>query len=92
MPLGPPSKPHYEISEITMLALYRKYRPKTLAEVVGQPQITTPLENALKSGKISHSYLFTGPRGCGKTSVARILAHEINNFPYELEDSYLDIV
>ncbi|MBQ6147257.1 DNA polymerase III subunit gamma/tau [Candidatus Saccharibacteria bacterium] len=75
-----------------MLALYRKYRPKTLAEVVGQPQITTPLENALKSGKISHSYLFTGPRGCGKTSVARILAHEINNFPYELEDSYLDIV
>ena len=77
---------------LIMLALYRKYRPKTLSEVIGQPQITEPLENALKSGKVSHSYLFTGPRGCGKTSVARILAHEINNFKYELEDSYLDII
>ncbi|MBR3319108.1 DNA polymerase III subunit gamma/tau [Candidatus Saccharibacteria bacterium] len=75
-----------------MLALYRKYRPKTLSEVVGQDQITKPLSSALKSGKISHSYLFTGPRGCGKTSVARILAHEINGFKYELEDSYLDII
>ncbi|MBQ1528527.1 DNA polymerase III subunit gamma/tau [Candidatus Saccharibacteria bacterium] len=75
-----------------MLALYRKYRPKTLSEVVGQDQVTKPLEAALKSGKISHSYLFTGPRGCGKTSVARILAHEINGFKYELEDNYLDIV
>ncbi|MBQ6395963.1 DNA polymerase III subunit gamma/tau [Candidatus Saccharibacteria bacterium] len=75
-----------------MLALYRKYRPRTLSEVVGQPQVTTPLSAALKSKKFSHSYLFTGPRGCGKTSVARILAHELNNFPYELEDSYLDII
>ena len=75
-----------------MLALYRKYRPKTLAEVIGQDQVTKPLEAALKSGKVSHSYLFTGPRGCGKTSVARILAHEINGFKYELEDSYLDII
>ena len=75
-----------------MLALYRKYRPKTLAEVVGQEQVTEPLSAALKSGKTSHSYLFTGPRGCGKTSVARILAHEINGFKYELEDSYLDII
>ena len=75
-----------------MLALYRKYRPRSLAEVVGQPQVTEPLSAALKSGKLSHSYLFTGPRGCGKTSVARILAHELNGFPYELEDSYLDII
>lgn len=75
-----------------MLALYRKYRPKTLQDVIGQDQVTKPLEAALKSGKISHSYLFTGPRGCGKTSVARILAHELNGFPYELEDSYLDII
>ena len=75
-----------------MLALYRKYRPKTLQNVIGQDQVTKPLEAALKSGKISHSYLFTGPRGCGKTSVARILAHELNGFPYELEDSYLDII
>ena len=75
-----------------MLALYRKYRPKTLAEVVGQEQVTEPLAAALKSGKTSHSYLFTGPRGCGKTSVARILAHELNGFAYQLEDSYLDII
>ena len=75
-----------------MLALYRKYRPKTLSEVIGQEQVTKPLSSALKTGKISHSYLFTGPRGCGKTSVARILAHEINGFKYELEDSYLDII
>lgn len=75
-----------------MLALYRKYRPKTLSEVIGQDQVVKPLSSALKSGKVSHSYLFTGPRGCGKTSVARILAHEINGFKYELEDSYLDII
>ena len=75
-----------------MLALYRKYRPKSLSEVVGQPQVTEPLSKALASNRLSHSYLFTGPRGCGKTSVARILAHEINGFKYELEDSYLDII
>ncbi|MBQ3464545.1 DNA polymerase III subunit gamma/tau [Candidatus Saccharibacteria bacterium] len=75
-----------------MLALYRKYRPKSLADVVGQDQVVAPLASAIKSGKISHSYLFTGPRGTGKTSVARILAHEINGFKYELEDSYLDII
>ena len=75
-----------------MKALYRRYRPKTLSEVVGQEQITTVLQNSLKNGKIAHAYLFIGPRGTGKTSVARILAHEINNFPYELEDDYLDII
>lgn len=73
-------------------ALYRKYRPKCLTEVVGEPQVTDVLSNALKSGKISHAYLFVGPRGCGKTSVARIFAHEINKFKYELEDDYVDII
>ncbi len=75
-----------------MKALYRRYRPKTLSEVVGQEQITDVLSNSLKNGKISHAYLFIGPRGTGKTSVARILAHEINGFKYELEDNYLDII
>ena len=75
-----------------MLALYRKYRPRSLSEVIAQPQVTEPLEKSLANGKISHSYLFTGPRGCGKTSVARILAHEVNGFKYEIEDSYLDII
>ena len=75
-----------------MKALYRRYRPKKLSEVVAQPQVTKPLVSALESGKIGHAYLFVGPRGCGKTSVARILAHEINKFDYELEDSYLDII
>lgn len=75
-----------------MKALYRKYRPTKLADVIGQEQVVKPLTSALKSGKISHSYLFTGPRGCGKTSVARIFAHEINHFKYEIEDSYTDII
>lgn len=73
-------------------ALYRRYRPKTLSEVVGQDQVTRILERAIRSGRIAHAYLFVGPRGTGKTSVARILAHEINGFKYELEDDYLDIV
>lgn len=73
-------------------ALYRKYRPKTLAEVVGEEQVTKILENAIKEQKISHAYLFIGPRGCGKTSVARIFAHAINDFRYELEDDYVDII
>ena len=73
-------------------ALYRKYRPTSLDEVVGQEQITTSLKNAIKQGKISHAYLFIGPRGTGKTSVARIFAHAVNDFDYQLEDNYLDIV
>lgn len=75
-----------------MKALYRRYRPMKLDEVVGQPQVIEPLLGALKAGKISHAYLFVGPRGCGKTSVARILAHEINGFKYEAEDDYVDII
>lgn len=75
-----------------MKALYRKYRPRKLSDVVGEAQVTDILEKALKSGKISHAYLFIGPRGCGKTSVARIFAHAVNNFDYELEDDYTDII
>lgn len=73
-------------------ALYRKYRSKSLAEIVGQEHITTTLSNALKQGKISHAYLFTGPRGVGKTSIARILAHEVNGLPYDEETTHLDII
>jgi len=57
---------------------YRKWRPQTLAEVVGQEQVTQTLLNALKSGRISHAYLFCGPRGTGKTSTGRILAKAVN--------------
>lgn len=73
-------------------ALYRKYRPKALAEIVGQEHVTTALNNALKKGAISHAYLFTGPRGTGKTSIARILAHEVNQLPYDEEKGHLDII
>ncbi len=75
-----------------MKALYRKYRPLRLEDVIGQPQVIEPLTNSLKQGKVNHAYIFTGPRGTGKTSVARILAHEINNFEYQLEDDYVDII
>jgi DNA polymerase-3 subunit gamma/tau len=60
------------------LALYRKYRPATFAEVRGQEHVTDPLRQALRSGRINHAYLFSGPRGCGKTSSARILARSLN--------------
>lgn len=74
-------------------ALYRTHRSKKLSEVVGQDHITTTLQNALDSGKISHAYLFTGPRGVGKTSVARILAHEINKLPYQDDErQHIDII
>jgi DNA polymerase III subunit gamma/tau len=60
------------------VALYRKYRPATFAEVVGQEHVTEPLATALTAGRINHAYLFSGPRGCGKTSSARILARSLN--------------
>ncbi|MFG1774839.1 DNA polymerase III subunit gamma and tau [Micromonospora sp. NPDC049048] len=60
------------------LALYRKYRPRTFAEVIGQEHVTEPLSQALRSGRLNHAYLFSGPRGCGKTSSARILARSLN--------------
>jgi DNA polymerase-3 subunit gamma/tau len=60
------------------LALYRKYRPSVFGDVIGQEHVTTPLSNALSSGNIHHAYLFSGPRGCGKTSSARIMARSLN--------------
>lgn len=60
------------------MALYRKYRPATFAEVVGQEHVTEPLSTALSANRINHAYLFSGPRGCGKTSSARILARSLN--------------
>ena len=60
------------------LALYRKYRPSVFADVIGQEHVTLPLSNALESGRTHHAYLFSGPRGCGKTSSARIMARSLN--------------
>lgn len=73
-------------------ALYRKHRPKQLSEVVGQEHITQTLSQAVRQGRISHAYLFTGPRGVGKTSVARILAHQINDLAYEDDNGHIDII
>lgn len=72
--------------------LYRKYRSLSLEDVVGQPQITQTLANAIKAGNIAHAYLFTGPRGVGKTSIARILAYKVNDLPYDLDANHLDII
>ncbi len=73
-------------------ALYRKHRPKKLSEVVGQEHITDTLGRALKNQTVSHAYLLTGPRGTGKTSVARILAYEVNSLPYDEEGTHMDII
>ena len=73
-------------------ALYRKYRSKSLKEIIGQEHITKTLEQALAGGRISHAYLMTGPRGVGKTSIARILAHEINGLPYTDDSAHMDII
>lgn len=74
------------------LALYRKYRSRSLSEIVGQDHVTDLLARAVKQGKIAHAYLFTGPKGVGKTSIARILAHEINGLPYTDDSIHLDII
>jgi DNA polymerase-3 subunit gamma/tau len=79
-------------SSATRTALYRKYRPSALRDVVGQGQVTNVLLRSLEQGKIAHAYLLTGPRGVGKTSIARILAHEINKLPYNSEETHLDII
>jgi DNA polymerase III subunit gamma/tau len=66
------------LGSLLSVALYRKYRPSTFADVVGQEHVTEPLSTALTAGRINHAYLFSGPRGCGKTSSARILARSLN--------------
>lgn len=76
----------------TPQALYRKYRSKSLDEILGQDHITGLLKKSLEKGRISHAYLLTGPRGTGKTSIARILAHEINQLPYKDDSNHLDII
>jgi DNA polymerase-3 subunit gamma/tau len=73
-------------------ALYRKYRSRKLADIVGQKHVTDILTRSLAAGRIAHAYLLTGPRGVGKTSIARILAHEINQLPYDEETTHLDII
>lgn len=73
-------------------ALYRKYRSKSLSQIKGQEHIVATLRNAISQGKVSHAYLFTGPRGVGKTSVARILAHEVNQLPYDEQTTHIDII
>src|SRR4029453_14118156 len=60
------------------LALYRRHRPETFADVIGQEHVTAPLRAALANNRVNHAYLFSGPRGCGKTTSARILARTLN--------------
>lgn len=73
-------------------ALYRRYRPLKLSDLVGQDAIVQSLTGALKRHTFANAYLFVGPRGTGKTSAARILAHAVNDFDYQLEDERLDII
>jgi DNA polymerase-3 subunit gamma/tau len=73
-------------------ALYRAYRARNFDDVIGQEHITKTLVNSLKNNRQSHAYLLTGPRGVGKTSVARILAHAVNDLPYDSEQLPIDII
>lgn len=80
---GPPAPPARETSPLpevpaAPLALYRRYRPDTFAQVIGQEHVTDPLQRALTNNRVNHAYLFSGPRGCGKTTSARILARCLN--------------
>lgn len=74
------------------VALYRKYRSKSFDEIVGQKHITDTLKSAIKQDRISHAYLLAGPRGVGKTSIARILAHAVNGLEYKENIPHLDII
>lgn len=73
-------------------ALYRQYRSVSFDEVIGQDHITTTLKNSLKNDSVAHAYLLTGPRGVGKTSIARILAHAVNGLEYTQDATHLDII
>src|SRR5450432_4343072 len=78
VPTPAPADPAGRGAPAVRLALYRRYRPSTFAELKGQDHVTEPLRQALRSGRVNHAYLFSGPRGCGKTSSARILARSLN--------------
>ncbi|MGX1491248.1 DNA polymerase-3 subunit gamma/tau [Streptomyces tendae] len=80
MPRGrdPMSVRAYNLVGVSSLALYRRYRPESFAEVIGQEHVTDPLQQALRNNRVNHAYLFSGPRGCGKTTSARILARCLN--------------
>jgi len=75
---GPLSVVAYNLVSVSSLALYRRYRPESFAEVIGQEHVTDPLQQALRNNRVNHAYLFSGPRGCGKTTSARILARCLN--------------
>ncbi|GAA0930544.1 hypothetical protein GCM10009575_034490 [Streptomyces rhizosphaericus] len=76
--MGPLSVVPDIVVSVSSLALYRRYRPETFAEVIGQEHVTGPLQQALRNNRVNHAYLFSGPRGCGKTTSARILARCLN--------------
>jgi DNA polymerase-3 subunit gamma/tau len=78
VPSPGPADPARRGAPAAPVALYRRYRPATFAELKGQDHVTEPLRQALRSGRVHHAYLFSGPRGCGKTSSARILARSLN--------------
>lgn len=73
-------------------ALYRRYRSRSFDDVVGQNHVTSTLKSAVKSKRVVHAYLFTGPHGVGKTSVARILAYAVNDLSYDADSQHLDII
>ena len=74
------------------LALYRRYRPTTFDEVIGQSHVTEPLTYALENNRVHHAYLFSGPRGCGKTTSARILARQLNGISPDDTSEQIDII
>ena len=78
LPPAAPAKKQPQHTDAAPLALYRRYRPDTFADVIGQEHVTVPLQRALSNNRVNHAYLFSGPRGCGKTTSARILARCLN--------------
>src|SRR4051812_36940817 len=80
--MNPPARVHFSLvypgDPMAAQALYRRWRPDTFDDVVGQAHILQTLRNALTTGRVAHAYLFAGPRGTGKTTIARILARAVN--------------